>query len=184
MSRPRSSRLMVGNPPGIGQRLIPMPPYQAKLAGRRSGLGERRGSLVKRFQPALRRRTRHNASGRAGTLHRMMAVAPRRWGAALWMASPGGSPDLPLFGLLAAGVIRPRIAERIAFRQVADTHRRLEAGWLDSKLVLCPGRSSVSPIGLLRAGRRCHQVSCTRRLQGSRQPACKDPIRPSIRMAS
>lgn len=43
-----------------------------------------------------------------------------------------------LFGLLAAGAIRPRVAERIAFDQVVDAHRRLEAGGLDGKLVLCP----------------------------------------------
>ncbi|MGE5166528.1 MAG: medium chain dehydrogenase/reductase family protein [Sphingobacteriales bacterium] len=43
-----------------------------------------------------------------------------------------------LFGLLAAGVIRPRVAERISFDEVADAHRRLETGGLDGRLVLCP----------------------------------------------
>jgi NADPH:quinone reductase-like Zn-dependent oxidoreductase len=43
-----------------------------------------------------------------------------------------------LFGLLATGAIRPRVAERISFDQVADAHRRLEAGGLEGKLVLCP----------------------------------------------
>ena len=43
-----------------------------------------------------------------------------------------------LFGQLAAGAIRPRVAERIPFDEVADAHRRLEAGGLDGKLVLCP----------------------------------------------
>jgi len=43
-----------------------------------------------------------------------------------------------LFGLLATGAIRPRLAERISFDQVAEAHRRLEAGGLDGKLVLCP----------------------------------------------
>jgi NADPH:quinone reductase-like Zn-dependent oxidoreductase len=43
-----------------------------------------------------------------------------------------------LFALLATGAIRPRIAERISFDQVADAHRRLEAGGLEGKLVLCP----------------------------------------------
>jgi len=43
-----------------------------------------------------------------------------------------------LFGLLATGAIRPRVAERISFDQVAEAHRRLEAGGLDGKLVLCP----------------------------------------------
>jgi NADPH:quinone reductase-like Zn-dependent oxidoreductase len=43
-----------------------------------------------------------------------------------------------LFGLLASGAIRPRIAERISFDEVAEAHRRLEAGGLEGKLVLCP----------------------------------------------
>jgi NADPH:quinone reductase-like Zn-dependent oxidoreductase len=43
-----------------------------------------------------------------------------------------------LFGLLAAGTIRPRVAKRISFDEVADAHRRLEAGSLDGRLVLCP----------------------------------------------
>jgi NADPH:quinone reductase-like Zn-dependent oxidoreductase len=43
-----------------------------------------------------------------------------------------------LFGLLAARAIRPRVAARIAFDEVAEAHRRLEAGGLDGKLVLCP----------------------------------------------
>jgi NADPH:quinone reductase-like Zn-dependent oxidoreductase len=44
-----------------------------------------------------------------------------------------------LFGMLASGAIRPRVAERISFDEVADAHRRLEAGGLDGKLVLMPG---------------------------------------------
>lgn len=43
-----------------------------------------------------------------------------------------------LFELLATRAIRPRIAERISFDEVAEAHRRLEAGGLDGKLVLCP----------------------------------------------
>jgi NADPH:quinone reductase-like Zn-dependent oxidoreductase len=43
-----------------------------------------------------------------------------------------------LFGLLASGAIRPRVAERLSFDRVAEAHRRLEAGGLDGKLVLCP----------------------------------------------
>jgi NADPH:quinone reductase-like Zn-dependent oxidoreductase len=43
-----------------------------------------------------------------------------------------------LFGLLARGAIRPRVAERITFDEVAEAHRRLEAGGLEGKLVLCP----------------------------------------------
>ena len=37
-----------------------------------------------------------------------------------------------LFGLLATAAIRPRIAERISFDEVADAHRRLEAGGLEA----------------------------------------------------
>ena len=43
-----------------------------------------------------------------------------------------------LFGLLATRAIRPRIAERISFDEVAEAHRRVEAGGLEGKLVLCP----------------------------------------------
>lgn len=47
-----------------------------------------------------------------------------------------------LFDMLASGAIRPRVAGRISFDQVADAHRRLEAGGLDGKLVLCPDSPS------------------------------------------
>lgn len=50
-----------------------------------------------------------------------------------------------LFGLLAAHAIHPRVAERISFDQVADAHRRLEAGGLEGKLVLCPLTRAPSP---------------------------------------
>jgi len=43
-----------------------------------------------------------------------------------------------LFALLATHAIQPRVAERISFDEVAEGHRRLEAGGLDGKLVLCP----------------------------------------------
>lgn len=43
-----------------------------------------------------------------------------------------------LFAMLAAGTIRPRIAERISFDRVAGAHRRLGTGHLEGKLVLCP----------------------------------------------
>lgn len=43
-----------------------------------------------------------------------------------------------LFELLATGAIRPSVAERISFEEVAEAHRRLEAGGLAGKLVLCP----------------------------------------------
>jgi NADPH:quinone reductase len=47
-----------------------------------------------------------------------------------------------LFGLLATRAIRPRVAERISFDEVAEAHRRLEAGGLEGKLVLCPNLPS------------------------------------------
>jgi NADPH:quinone reductase-like Zn-dependent oxidoreductase len=43
-----------------------------------------------------------------------------------------------LLGMLAAGTICPRVAKRISFDEVAEAHRRLEAGSLDGRLVLCP----------------------------------------------
>ena len=43
-----------------------------------------------------------------------------------------------LFDLLRQGKITPKVAERISFEQVSDAHRRLEAGGLEGKLVLCP----------------------------------------------
>ena len=43
-----------------------------------------------------------------------------------------------LLGLLATGAIRPRVAERISLDEVAEAHRRIEAGGLEGKLVLCP----------------------------------------------
>ncbi len=49
-----------------------------------------------------------------------------------------------LFGLLASGAIRPRIAERISFGEVAEAHRRLESGALQGKIVLCPDLPSRS----------------------------------------
>ena len=47
-----------------------------------------------------------------------------------------------LFGLLQTGNIRPHVAERISFDEVAEAHRRLEAGGLEGKLVLCPELAS------------------------------------------
>jgi len=43
-----------------------------------------------------------------------------------------------LFDLLKRGEIHPRVAERISFDKVAEAHRRLEAGGLEGKIVLCP----------------------------------------------
>jgi NADPH:quinone reductase-like Zn-dependent oxidoreductase len=47
-----------------------------------------------------------------------------------------------LLGLLATRAIRPRVAERVSFDEVAEAHRRLEMGGLEGKLVLCPDLSS------------------------------------------
>jgi NADPH:quinone reductase-like Zn-dependent oxidoreductase len=49
-----------------------------------------------------------------------------------------------LLVLLAKGAIHPRVAGRISFDEVAEAHRRLEAGGLDGKLVLCPDVASPS----------------------------------------
>jgi NADPH:quinone reductase-like Zn-dependent oxidoreductase len=43
-----------------------------------------------------------------------------------------------LFRLLASGAIRPLVAERIGLDDVADAHRRLEAGRVGGKIVICP----------------------------------------------
>lgn len=43
-----------------------------------------------------------------------------------------------LFDLLKEGRIRPSVAERISFDEVADAHRRLDAGGVEGKIVLCP----------------------------------------------
>jgi NADPH2:quinone reductase len=47
-----------------------------------------------------------------------------------------------LLALLGSGAIHPRIAERISLDEVAEAHRRLEAGGLEGKLVLCPDLTS------------------------------------------
>lgn len=43
-----------------------------------------------------------------------------------------------LLRLLAEGAIRPVVAERIGLSDVADAHRRLEAGGVRGKIVICP----------------------------------------------
>ena len=67
-----------------------------------------------------------------------------------------------LFGLLATRTIRPRVAERISFDELAEAHRRLDAGGLEGKLVLCPDlpsrlRSQREPADA--AGQNCRR--CT-----------------------
>jgi NADPH2:quinone reductase len=59
-------------------------------------------------------------------------------------AMRAGHPDwfkadlAEIFSLMAAGRVRPSVAERISFHEVVEAHRRLEAGGLEGKLVLCP----------------------------------------------
>ncbi|MFL6603610.1 MAG: hypothetical protein ACJ8R9_20105 [Steroidobacteraceae bacterium] len=65
---------------------------------------------------------RHHHTGRRG-----LDIPPgsgRTWSgfSACWQLAP----------------IRPRVAERISFDEVAEAHRRLEADGLQGKLVLCP----------------------------------------------
>lgn len=50
-----------------------------------------------------------------------------------------------LLDLLASKAIQPRVAERISFDQVQDAHRRLEAGGLEGKVVLCPDLPAQVP---------------------------------------
>ena len=69
-----------------------------------------------------------------------------------------------LFGLLATRAIRPRVADRISLDEVAEAHRRLEAGGLDGKLVLCPELPSH------RDRRPCFDdTGCKRRLNQARE---------------
>jgi NADPH:quinone reductase len=62
-----------------------------------------------------------------------------------------------LFDLLATGTIRPRVAERISFDEIVEAHRRLEAGGLEGKLVLCP---DLPALGGLRVIDRAPGVFC------------------------
>ena len=70
-----------------------------------------------------------------------------------------------LLGLLATRAIRPRVAERISFEEVAEAHRRLEAGGLEGKLVLCPDESGPSTV---QAALRTERAPLRRLLR----PAC------------
>jgi NADPH:quinone reductase-like Zn-dependent oxidoreductase len=86
------------------------------------------GSIARLY---LRRWLPHGKRARAYSINVMRALHPA------WFKE-----DLErLFGMLATGAIRPRVAERLSFEEVAEAHRRLEAGGLDGKLVLCPTRS-------------------------------------------
>ena len=77
-----------------------------------------------------------------------------------------------LFGLLATGAIRPHVAERISFDEVADAHRRLEAGGLEGKLVLCPDLEARHdfPHTALRLASSRRRLSAGRTLPFSRAP--------------
>jgi NADPH:quinone reductase-like Zn-dependent oxidoreductase len=94
----------------------------------------------------------------------MLAILMRIFRLYLWGWLPGGKhaafysinamrarhPDWfkadlgVLLGLLEAGAVAPRIAERIGFDGVAEAHRRLEAGGLEGKIVLCPLMSTAA----------------------------------------
>ena len=50
-----------------------------------------------------------------------------------------------LFALLAAKTIRPRIELRIDLDGVADAHRRLEAGGMTGKIIICPPVAPTLP---------------------------------------
>lgn len=63
-----------------------------------------------------------------------------------------------LFGLLASRAVPPHIAERVALDEVAEAHRRLEAGGLDGKLVLCPAPPRRDMCGREVLG-TCRQIS-------------------------
>ena len=78
-------------------------------------------------------------SARFFSIFRRYAPAPR--------LVPDQSPAAA--ELLADRAIRPLVAERIGLADVADAHRRLEAGGVGGKLVICPDRRSRA------VGRRC-----------------------------
>jgi NADPH:quinone reductase-like Zn-dependent oxidoreductase len=96
-------------------------------AGVQHGLGSRDiGMWMARLW--LQRWLPHGRRARSYSINVMRAMHPA------WFKE-----DLArIFDMLAKGKIRPRIAERISFEEVAEAHRRLEAGGLDGKLVLCP----------------------------------------------
>ena len=50
-----------------------------------------------------------------------------------------------LFALLAAKTIRPRIELQIGLDGVADAHRRLEAGGMTGKIIICPPVAPILP---------------------------------------
>ena len=73
-----------------------------------------------------------------------------------------------LFELLATLAIHPRVAERISFEQVPDAHRRLEAGGLDGKLVLCPDILSGSDRAPPYLAHRCQILPVRSRASSTR----------------
>jgi hypothetical protein len=58
----------------------------------------------------------------------------------------GATSCLVQRGVFAGNGIRPRVAERISFDEVAEAHRRL-AGGLEGKFVLCRRGNRAAAIG-------------------------------------
>src|SRR6266542_2564105 len=84
-----------------------------------------------------------------------------------------------LFGLLTSGAIRPHVAERISFDEVAEAHRRLEAGGLEGRLVLCPDLPSRrDPVTCAAPAGPHFPAARARDLSGPRQHVpCRRPTR-------
>lgn len=92
----------------------------------------RRGGSVLTLGAALLKLELWNTFGRARA--RFYSVTAMRKAHPEWYRT-----DLEaLFDLLSKRAIRPRISERIALADVAGAHRRVEAGHLDGKIVICP----------------------------------------------
>jgi NADPH:quinone reductase-like Zn-dependent oxidoreductase len=131
---------------------------RAQQAGKIVTIGIPRAARVQRGQRVL-------VQGAAGAVGQALLALGRMAGLELWGTARGEhdgkrargysinvirarhpawfQEDLErLFGMLATRAIRPRVAERISFDEVAEAHRRLEAGGLEGKLVLCPDLSS------------------------------------------
>jgi NADPH:quinone reductase-like Zn-dependent oxidoreductase len=104
-----------------------------------------------------------------------------------------------LFGMLAARTIRPRVAERLSFDEIADAHRRVGRA-VSSKLVLCSPPAATRTAGSAsRPSRptrdlnaharwdvnsgRVNAGAATRPVTGSRRPAAAVPDRSRRRCA-
>jgi NADPH:quinone reductase-like Zn-dependent oxidoreductase len=92
----------------------------------------RHGGSVVALGAALLKLRLWNAFGHAHA--RFFSVTDLREAHPAWFRA-----DLEaLFGLLSKRAIAPRVAERIGLAGVAAAHRRVEAGHLDGKIVVCP----------------------------------------------